>query len=182
MDNLTMMQQDFDQLMEALKEIQFFKPGELCVIGCSTSEVLGHKIGTDSSMEVAQYFYEQLMKVSLETGVTFCFQGCEHINRAITIESDALTKLRDYTKVNVKPVRKAGGSMSTYAFEQMVNPCVIEHIQVDCGIDIGQTLIGMHVKHVQVPVRVPVKQVGEAIVTLCTHRDKLIGGSRAHYQ
>lgn len=167
-------------LLNELKEQDFFKPGEICVIGCSTSEVIGERIGSVGSMEVAQEIFDALMEIRKETGVTFAFQGCEHINRAITIEREHFNPLT-MEEVTVVPAMHAGGSMSTYAYRHLDNPMVVEHITADCGIDIGQTMIGMHIKHVAVPVRTSVKRVGDAVVTLATSRPKLIGGERAHY-
>lgn len=167
-------------LLNELKEQDFFKPREICVIGCSTSEVIGERIGSVGSMEVAQEIFDALMEIRKETGVTFAFQGCEHINRAITIEREHFNPLT-MEEVTVVPATHAGGSMSTYAYRHLDNPMVVEHITADCGIDIGQTMIGMHIKHVAVPVRTSVKRVGDAVVTLATSRPKLIGGERAHY-
>ncbi|MDQ7113224.1 TIGR01440 family protein [Staphylococcus simulans] len=167
-------------LLNELKEQDFFKPGEICVIGCSTSEVIGERIGSVGSMKVAQEIFDALMEIRKETGVTFAFQGCEHINRAITIEREHFNPLT-MEEVTVVPATHAGGSMSTYAYRHLDNPMVVEHITADCGIDIGQTMIGMHIKHVAVPVRTSVKRVGDAVVTLATSRPKLIGGERAHY-
>lgn len=167
-------------LLNELKEQDFFKPGEICVIGCSTSEVIGERIGSVGSMEVAQEIFDALMEIRKETGVTFAFQGCEHINRAITIEREHFNPLT-MEEVTVVPATHAGGSMSTYAYRHLDNPMVVEHITADCGIDIGQTMIGMHIKHVAVPVRTSVKRVGDAVVTLATSRPNLIGGERAHY-
>ena len=124
--------------------------------------------------------FDALMEIRKETGVTFAFQGCEHINRAITIEREHFNPLT-MEEVTVVPATHAGGSMSTYAYRHLDNPMVVEHITADCGIDIGQTMIGMHIKHVAVPVRTSVKRVGDAVVTLATSRPKLIGGERAHY-
>ena len=129
------------------------------------------KIGTVGSMEVAETIFNALDVVSKETGVTFAFQGCEHINRAITIEKSQFNPLT-MEEVSVIPDVHAGGSLATYAFQHMKDPIVVEHITVPCGIDIGQTLIGMHIKHVCVPVRTSVKQVGQAIVTIATSRPK----------
>ncbi|TDM10526.1 TIGR01440 family protein [Macrococcus lamae] len=172
---------DIKQLLSDLKAINFFKQGELCVIGCSTSEVIGQRIGTDSSDDVACELLAAFKTIERETGVTFCFQGCEHINRALTMERETAARYQ-LTPVSVVPVKEAGGSMSAAAYRSMTNPVVVEHVQADCGIDIGQTLIGMHIRHVQIPVRVPTKMVGAAVVTIAAHRPKLIGGPRAKYQ
>ncbi|UDI77820.1 TIGR01440 family protein [Staphylococcus taiwanensis] len=173
--------QELTILLEELKEQSFFNKGEICIIGCSTSEVIGQKIGSVGSMEVAEAIFTSLMKVQQETGVSFAFQGCEHINRAITIEREDFNPLT-MEEVTVVPDVHAGGSLATYAYQHMNDPVVVEHISVPKGIDIGQTLIGMHIKHVCVPVRTSVKKVGEAVVTIATSRPKKIGGERAKYE
>lgn len=167
-------------LLESLKAQLFFKPQELCVIGCSTSEIIGEQIGTVGSMEVAQEVFTELKEIEQQTGVSFVFQGCEHINRAITIEKAHFNPLT-MEQVDVVPDVHAGGSLATYAYQHMEDPIVVEHIKVHKGIDIGQTLIGMHLHHVAVPVRTDVKQIGQAVVTIATSRPKKIGGERAKY-
>lgn len=171
---------NINTLLDELVAADFFKPGQLCVIGCSTSEVIGERIGTHSSDEVAEQFFEAFNRIHKETGVDFCFQGCEHINRAITMERSVQQRY-GFEVVSVVPVKGAGGSMSSTAYRHFEDPVVVEHVSCDCGIDIGQTLIGMHIKHVQIPVRVATKKVGEAVVTIATHRPKLIGGPRSQY-
>lgn len=132
-------------------------------------------------MDVAKDIFTTLEKVQQETGVSFAFQGCEHINRAVTIEREQFNPLT-MEEVTVVPDVHAGGSLATYAYQHMKDPVVVEHITVPKGIDIGQTLIGMHIKHVCVPIRTSVKQVGDAIVTIATSRPKKIGGERAKYE
>ena len=172
--------QELKTLLDELKSQSFFNENEICVIGCSTSEVIGQKIGSVGSMEVAEAIFNALEEVKQDTGVSFAFQGCEHINRAVTIEREDFNPLT-MEEVTVVPDVHAGGSLATYAYKHMNDPIVVEHISVPKGIDIGQTLIGMHIKHVCVPVRTSVKQVGEAIVTIATSRPKKIGGERAKY-
>ena len=171
--------QELKTLLDELKSQSFFNENEICVIGCSTSEVIGQKIGSVGSMEVA--IFNALEEVKQDTGVSFAFQGCEHINRAVTIEREDFNPLT-MEEVTVVPDVHAGGSLATYAYKHMNDPIVVEHISVPKGIDIGQTLIGMHIKHICVPVRTSVKQVGEAIVTIATSRPKKIGGERAKYE
>ncbi|MBC9875376.1 TIGR01440 family protein [Macrococcoides bohemicum] len=171
---------NINTLLDELVAIDFFKPNTLCVIGCSTSEVIGERIGTNSSDEVAKVFFEAFQRIHKQTGVDFCFQGCEHINRAITMERRVQERY-GFEIVSVVPVKGAGGSMSSLAYQSFEDPVVVEHVVCDIGIDIGQTLIGQHIKHVQIPVRVATKKVGEAVVTIATHRPKLIGGSRSQY-
>ncbi|MCU5746579.1 TIGR01440 family protein [Staphylococcus sp. SQ8-PEA] len=169
-----------DLLLEDLKSQSFFNADELCIVGCSTSEVIGHQIGTVGSMDIAKEIYDALKKIEKETGVHFVFQGCEHINRAITIERRDFNPLT-MEEVTVVPDVHAGGSLATYAYQHMEDPLVVERIQVPKGIDIGQTLIGMHISHVAIPVRTAIKQIGEAIVTIASSRPKKIGGERAKY-
>jgi uncharacterized protein (TIGR01440 family) len=151
------------------------------VIGCSTSEIAGAKIGTAGTEEVAAFVFRQLKTFQSKTGVQLAFQCCEHLNRALVVERETAIK-RNLEEVSVIPVRTAGGAMATYAFENMEDPVVVEFIQADAGIDLGSTLIGMHLKHVAVPQRVSQKTVGNAYVTLATTRPKLIGGARAVYE
>ncbi|PNZ68628.1 TIGR01440 family protein [Staphylococcus croceilyticus] len=173
--------QELTTLLDELKAQSFFREGEICIIGCSTSEVIGEKIGSVGSMDVAKDIFTTLEKVQQETGVSFAFQGCEHINRAVTIEREQFNPLT-MEEVTVVPDVHAGGSLATYAYQHMKDPVVVEHITVPKGIDIGQTLIGMHIKHVCVPIRTSVKKVGDAIVTIATSRPKKIGGERAKYE
>lgn len=156
------------------------RPHQLLVIGCSTSEVIGEKIGTAGTLNVAQELFVPLQQFANKHNLYLAFQGCEHINRALTIEREAAEHYR-LDEVSVRPVRTAGGSMSAYAYEHFEEAVVVEHIEAHYGIDIGQTLIGMHLKHVAVPVRTSIRQIGEALVTTATTRPKLIGGERAQY-
>lgn len=156
------------------------RPHQLLVIGCSTSEVIGEKIGTAGTLNVAQELFVPLQQFANKHNLYLAFQGCEHINRALTIERKAAEHYR-LDEVSVRPVRTAGGSMSAYAYEHFEEAVVVEHIEAHYGIDIGQTLIGMHLKHVAVPVRTSIRQIGEALVTTATTRPKLIGGERAQY-
>lgn len=172
--------EDLNTLLNELKSQNFFKSEELCIIGCSTSEVLGERIGSVGSMDVSKSIFEALKAVEEETGVSFVFQGCEHINRAVTIERKHFNPLT-MEEVTVVPDVHAGGSLATYAYQHMDDPMVVEHITVPKGIDIGQTLIGMHIKHVAIPVRTSVKNIGEAVLTIASSRPKKIGGERAKY-
>lgn len=124
--------------------------------------------------------FSALSEFQKETGVELAFQCCEHLNRALVVERETAEK-RNYEIVSVIPIPKAGGSMAAFAYEHMWDPVVVEFIKADAGIDIGDTLIGMHLKHVAVPVRSSVKQVGQAHVNLAFSRPKLIGGARAVY-
>ncbi|WP_411842643.1 TIGR01440 family protein [Salinicoccus sp. HZC-1] len=171
---------DIDTLIENLTDADFFAQGEDLVIGCSTSEVLGHHIGKQSSIDVAELIFEAFDEISKKFDINLMFQGCEHINRAVTMEHK-IAKKYGYEVVNVVPHRGAGGSLSEYAYKHLEQPVVVEHIKANRGIDIGQTLIGMHLRHVVVPLRTEQKTVGRANVTVAFSRPKLIGGPRAHY-
>ena len=140
------------------------RPHQLLVIGCSTSEVIGEKIGTAGTLNVAQELFVPLQQFANKHNLYLAFQGCEHINRALTIERKAAEHYR-LDEVSVRPVRTAGGSMSAYAYEHFEEAVVVERVEAHYGIDIGQTLIGMHLKHVAVPVRTSIRQIGEAAVT-----------------
>lgn len=151
------------------------------VIGCSTSEVIGKKIGTAGTNEVAELIFSGLRNFSQQTGVSLAFQCCEHLNRALVVER-ATADQKGWEEVSVVPVRQAGGAMATYAYNHFSEPVVVEFIQADAGIDIGDTFIGMHVKHVAVPVRASISELGSAHVTMARTRPKLIGGARAIYE
>lgn len=154
------------------------KKGDIVVVGCSTSEVLGSKIGSNSSPETAKILFESIYGVFEEKGIYLAAQCCEHLNRAIIVERDAVPFAET---VNVVPQPKAGGSFATEAYSHFENPVAVEEIKADAGIDIGSTLIGMHLKKVAVPVRLEVKTIGEAPVTAARTRPKFIGGIRAKY-
>ena len=154
------------------------KKGDIVVVGCSTSEVLGSKIGSNSSPETAKVLFESIYGVFKEKGIYVAAQCCEHLNRAIIVEKDAVPFSET---VNVVPQPKAGGSFATEAYNHFENPVAVEEIKADAGIDIGSTLIGMHLKKVAVPVRLEVKTIGEAPVTAARTRPKFIGGIRAKY-
>lgn len=173
-------QGQLEQLLAELEERIEIKPCTLFVVGCSTSEVIGKKIGTAGAREVAEALFGPLEDFARRKSVYLAFQGCEHINRALTMGRETAEKFQ-LEEVSVIPVASAGGSMSAYAYEQFHDPVVVEHVRAHAGIDIGQTLIGMHLKEVAVPVRTSIKFIGEAIVTTATTRPKLIGGRRAFY-
>ena len=154
------------------------KKGDIMVVGCSTSEVVGSKIGTNSDPDTAKHIFDGIYGVLKEKGIYLAVQCCEHLNRAIVIERKALPFAE---KVNVIPQKKAGGSLATIAFQNFENPIVVEDIKADAGMDIGDTFIGMHLKKVAVPVRLSVKQIGEAHLTCARVRPKFIGGIRAIY-
>ena len=163
---------------EELIELAHLKAGDIAVIGCSTSEVLGSKLGTNSSPDTAKVLFESIYEVFCKNGIYLAAQCCEHLNRAIIVEREAMPFA---DMVNVVPQPKAGGSFATQAYAHFKNPIAVEEIKADAGIDIGATLIGMHLKKVAVPVRLSVKYIGEAPVTAARTRPKFIGGERAVY-
>ena len=169
-----------EKALEELVKIAKLYEGEILVIGCSSSEIIGEKIGQGSSPEAAQALLEGIVPVLKKHGICLAAQCCEHLNRALILERDVAQK-HGYEMVSVRPVPKAGGSFATAVYEYMKDPVAVEHIRASAGIDIGGTLIGMHLKHVAVPVRLSVKKIGEAAVTAATTRPKLIGGIRAEY-
>ncbi|MEH7303664.1 TIGR01440 family protein [Neobacillus drentensis] len=174
-------EKELEAILTEFKEQAAFKKGQLLVVGCSTSEVIGERIGTSGTVEVAEMIFRCLKKFQSETGMELAFQCCEHLNRALVVER-AVAETRHFEEVSVVPVRKAGGAMATYAFQALDDAVVVEFIKADAGIDIGNTLIGMHLKPVAVPVRVTQKSIGQAHVTLAKVRPKLIGGARAVYE
>ncbi len=169
------------QAYSASKEIietAKLKKGQILVIGCSTSEVIGDKIGTNSSPDTANEIFEGIYEAANEAGVFVAAQCCEHLNRAIIVEADAVPNA-EY--VNVVPQPKAGGSFATAAYKAFKTPVALEEVKADAGLDIGSTLIGMHLKKVAVPVRLQNNKIGNATLTAARVRPKFIGGERAHY-
>lgn len=163
---------------EELIEKARLNAGDIVVVGCSTSEVLGNKIGTNSSPDTAKILFESIYGVLNEKGIYLAAQCCEHLNRAIIIEKEAVPCAEC---VNVVPVPKAGGSFATQAYAHFKSPVAVEEIKADAGLDIGSTLIGMHLKRVAVPVRLEIKKIGDAPLTAARTRPKFIGGIRANY-
>ncbi|ADI00649.1 TIGR01440 family protein [Salisediminibacterium selenitireducens] len=166
--------------LDALQDQADLKPGDLLVAGVSTSEVRGAKIGSDGTLDVAEALWDGFAAFAGKTGVSLAFQGCEHINRAVTVTRETAVRL-GLEPVTVVPVAKAGGSMAALAYRKMHDPVVVEEVKADAGIDIGDTFIGMQLKHVAVPVRTGITAIGEAHVTFARTRPKLIGGARAVY-
>lgn len=154
------------------------KAGDIVVVGCSTSEVVGSRIGTNSNYDVAGEIFSALYEYTKSKGIYLAIQCCEHLNRAIIIEKIAVP-FAEY--VNVVPQPKAGGSLATQAYHNFIEPVAIEEIKADAGLDIGLTLIGMHLKKVAVPLRLENKTIGEATVVAARTRPKFIGGVRAIY-
>ena len=168
---------------DAVKEIidkAGLKAGDIFVVGCSSSEVLGQKIGTNTSVDVAKVLYAGISKALDEKGVFLAAQCCEHLNRAIiTSRTVAEKQMRDV--VNVVPQPKAGGSFATITYNTIPDAVAVEHITADAGIDIGGVLIGMHLREVAVPLNLKNNMIGKAHITAARTRPKFIGGERAHY-
>ena len=165
-------------VMEELIEKAGLRSGDLLVVGCSTSEVIGSKIGTNSSPDTAKQLFEGLYEVTEAHGIRLAAQCCEHLNRALIVERDALPFA---DPVNVVPQPKAGGSFATQAYAHFKDPIAVEAIRADAGLDIGLTMIGMHLKPVAVPLRLENNRIGEALICAARTRPRFIGGSRAQY-
>ncbi len=172
-----------DQLTEIVNDIlaeAHLKKGNLFVLGCSTSEVVGGHIGKNSSAEVGQWIIRTLKELLDPKEIALAVQGCEHLNRALVVER-TVAEAKNFEIVSVVPALHAGGACSVAAFDQFNDPVEVEHVVGQAGIDIGDTSIGMHIKHVQVPVRPRLKTLGQAHVTALRSRPKYIGGPRANY-
>ena len=168
------------QAVTELVDAAGLRAGELLVIGCSSSEMVGARIGKGSSMEAAQAALDGIWPVVQERGIYLAAQCCEHLNRALIMERADAERF-GYEIVCVRPRPKAGGSFATAVYEAMDDPVAVEFVKADAGLDIGNTMIGMHLKHVAVPLRLSVKTIGEAPINAARTRPKLIGGSRAEY-
>lgn len=179
MDLNTIKQQGY-QLTQELINASKLKKGHILVIGCSSSEVAGENIGSYSSPEIAEELFKGIYTACEEAEIYLAAQCCEHLNRALILEEQAAEKY-GYEEVNVVPQPKAGGSFATAAFKAFKKPVAVEHIKAHAGMDIGDTLIGMHLKDVAVPVRLSSDKIGEAHVVCARTRAKFIGGARAGY-
>lgn len=177
---LKRLEQESYQAVCEILGVARLKKGDLFVVGCSTSEVLGDIIGTASSPEAAQAVFNGIYRATREYEVYLAAQCCEHLNRALILEAEAASRY-NYEEVNVVPQPKAGGSFATAAYKAFAEPVAVEHIKAHAGMDIGDTLIGMHLKDVAVPVRIDIKKIGQAHVVCARTRAKFIGGSRAVY-
>lgn len=178
---LEQLQQDMEEIVRELTKQAELSKGSLLVIGTSTSEVMGKRIGTSGGSEViARSLFTGLDKVRQEVGFYPAFQCCEHLNRALVLEREAADKY-GLEQVSAVPIPGAGGSMAAYAYRHIDRSVLVENIQAHAGIDIGDTLIGMHLRPVAVPVRPSIRKLGEAHVTMARTRPKLIGGARAVY-
>lgn len=178
--------QIYEQALAAVRQLLElervdFNPVELLVIGCSSSEIAGGQIGHASQPELGEAVARAALSACAQRGVACAFQCCEHLNRALVVERATARAFR-LEPVCVVPQPKAGGSCAAAAFRLMDDPVVVERIQADAGIDIGDTMIGMHLRPVAVPVRLTAGRLGQANLVAARTRPKLIGGPRARYQ
>ncbi len=154
--------------------------GDIFVIGCSSSEICGKKIGSFSNLDAAKAVFEGVYPLIKKNGLYLAAQCCEHLNRSLIVEKECAVKY-GLTVVNVVPHPHAGGAFATIVYGAMEHPAAVEEVPGTLGMDIGSTLIGMHIIPVCVPVRVSVNKIGEANLVLCRRRPKFVGGERAIY-
>ena len=166
--------------VEELIEKANLKAGDLLIVGCSSSEIVGSEIGHGSSLEAAEAVFEGIYPMLREKGIYLAAQCCEHLNRAIILEREYAVS-HGIEIVNVVPQPKAGGSFATTCYKNFIAPVAAEYVKADAGMDIGLTLIGMHLKAVAVPVRLSIDKIGCANVVFARTRPKCIGGIRAVY-
>ena len=167
--------------MAELLETAKVPAGGLVVVGCSSSEIMGERIGKGSTPEAAQAVLRGILPLLEEKKLFLAAQCCEHLNRALVVEREAAEKF-GYEIVAAVPKTKAGGSFATAAYQTFKDPVLVEHVKAAAGMDVGCTLIGMHLRDVAVPVRLQTKQIGDALVTAARTRPKYIGGARAQYE
>ena len=172
-------EQEAARAAQELAQVARLHRGQIVVVGCSTSEVVGHQVGSWSTPEVAEAIFRGLSSVFAPMGVYIAAQCCEHLNRALIVEHEAVPNAEI---VNVLPQPKAGSSFATAAYQAFRHPVALEEIRADAGLDIGGTLIGMHLKEVAVPVRLSIKQIGEANILCARTRPPYVGGERARYR
>ena len=173
-------QKEANEVIRELIDAAQLRRGDLLVIGCSSSEMVGSRIGKNSSMDAAQAAFSGIYPVLKEQGIRLAVQCCEHLNRALIVEEETAEHF-GYEIVNVCPQPKAGGSFATTAWNAFEHPVAVEHVKARAGLDIGGTLIGMHLREVAVPVRLSRDHIGQAIILCARTRPKFIGGERAHY-
>ena len=154
--------------------------GDVLVVGCSSSEIVGQRIGKGSSSQAAEAVYAAIVPVLAERGIYLAAQCCEHLNRALIVEREC-ARAYGLDPVCVKPQPHAGGSFATTAYDHATDPVAVEHIRAHAGLDVGGTLIGMHLRDVAVPVRLSLSHIGQAVLLCARTRPKFIGGARAHY-
>ena len=172
---------DLKTLLDAFFQNLRLRPGALVVVGCTSSEILGKRIGSTSSSAVGKVVFEEISARFQREGVRLAAQCCEHLNRALVVERPVAEE-RGYAEVNVRPWLKGGGSFATAAFEGFKDPCVVEEVSAEAGLDIGETMIGMHLRAVAVPLKLEQRWLASARVNAARTRPKNIGGSRARYR
>lgn len=179
---------DHKQISEQARQAVFelldaacMKKGDIFVVGCSSSEIIGQRIGKHSAFDAAKAVFEGIYPLLCERGIYIAAQCCEHLYRAVVVESECAEKY-GYDTVCVRPQPKAGGSFATVVYDSLQKPAVLEYVRAHAGIDIGGTLIGMHLRHVAVPVRVSLSKIGQANIVCARTRPKYIGGPRAIYE
>lgn len=180
MHNLEAIKNQTTQIVEELIAAAGLEAGQILVVGCSSSEVGSHTIGTFSSADIGKAIFDALYEATAHRGIYLAAQCCEHLNRALIVDK-ACAREYSLPRVNARPQLKAGGSFATAAYETFPEPWVVEHIQAHAGIDIGDTLIGMHLTPVAVPYRPSTQSIGNAHVVCARTRTKYIGGERACY-
>lgn len=172
---------DAEAALRELIEAAHLTAGQLLVIGCSSSEMVGERIGKHSSMEAALALRDAVLPILAEHGILLAVQCCEHLNRALIVERSTAEKY-GYDPVWVKPQPKAGGSFATAVWDAMQDPVAVEAVKAHAGMDIGATLIGMHLRRVAVPVRLSLNRIGQASLVCARTRPAYVGGPRAQYQ
>ena len=173
--------QQIQKVVTELIEVSELRAGEILVVGCSSSEIVGETIGHGSTFEVAEAVLSAMLPILREKGIYLAAQCCEHLNRALIVERACAEKY-GWEPVCVVPQPKAGGSFATAAWQSFDAPVALEHIRAHAGLDIGGTLIGMHLREVAVPVRLSLDHVGSALLLAARTRPKYIGGIRARYE
>ncbi len=166
--------------LEELLEEADLREHDILVLGASSSEVLGSTIGKNSSQEIGEAIVSTILPILKEHGIYLAVQGCEHINRSLVVERECARRYH-LEEVTVIPHLHAGGACAVAAYEHAEDPVMVEHICAYAGLDIGDTSIGMHIRYVQIPVRLKIKEIGKAHVTAMKWRPKLVGGERAKY-
>ena len=180
-EDIQKIQQQTCKIAEELLDTSGIRTGDLLVVGCSSSEIAGHKIGSYSGKDIGKAVVLSLLSVLQSKGIFLAAQCCEHLNRALVVEKE-YAAAHHLPIVNVRPVLKAGGSFATAAYELFREPVMVEEVSAQAGMDIGSTLIGMHLDRVAVPVRTTENHIGDAYVVCARTRPKYIGGARAVYQ
>ena len=180
LEDMTNRTSDSAKALRGLLAVAGLRPHDILVVGCSTSEVAGHKIGSASSADVADAIMSGLLPIIRESQLYLAVQCCEHLNRALVVERECAGRY-GLELVTVIPHLRAGGALSAAAMKEYGDPVVVESISAHAGMDIGDTFIGMHLRHVAVPVRLEITKIGDAHLTVARTRPKLIGGERALY-